>query len=84
MDMLSKVHLNGLRAIETVARRGSLQKAADELAVSPSAVSQLINRAEKQLSRLVFDRTRTGLVPTEFGRQFSAKLAAGFRELAGR
>ena len=83
MDRLSKVHLNGLRAIETVARRGSLQKAADELAVSPSAVSQLINRTEKQLGRLVFDRTRTGLVPTEFGRQFSAKLSAGFRELAG-
>jgi len=83
MDRLGKVHLNGLRAVETVARRGSLQKAADELGVSPSAVSQLINRAEKQIGRLVFERTRTGLVPTEFGRRFSERLTAAFRELSG-
>ena len=83
MDKLGKVHLNGLRAIETVARRGSLQKAADELGVSPSAVSQLINRAEKQIGRPVFERTRTGLVPTEFGRRFSERLTAAFRELSG-
>ena len=83
MDRLSRIHLNGLRAVEAVARRGSLQRAADELGVSPSAVSQLVGRAEKQLGRMVFDRKRSGLVPTEFGRQFSAKLSAGFRELAG-
>ena len=83
MDRLGKVHLNGLRAIETVARLGSLQKAADELGVSPSAVSQLVNRAEKQIGRPVFDRTRTGLVPTEFGRRFCERLTAAFRELSG-
>ena len=83
MDRLGKVHLNGLRAVETVARAGSLQKAADELGVSPSAVSQLVNRAEKQIGRPVFDRTRTGLVPTEFGRRFSERLTAAFRELSG-
>ena len=83
MDKLGKVHLNGLRAIETVARLGSLQKAANELGVSPSAVSQLVNRAEKQIGQPVFERTRTGLVPTEFGRRFCDRLAAAFRELAG-
>lgn len=83
MDRLGKVHLNGLRAIETVARAGSLQKAADELGVSPSAVSQLVNRAEKQIGRPVFERTRKGLAPTEFGGRFTERLAAAFRELAG-
>ena len=83
MDRLGKVHLNGLRAVETVARLGSLQKAADELGVSPSAVSQLVNRAEKQIGRPVFERTRTGLVPTEFGRRFCERLTAAFRELSG-
>jgi LysR family glycine cleavage system transcriptional activator len=83
MDRLGKVHLNGLRAVETVARRGTLQKAADELGVSPSAVSQLVNRAEKQLGRPVFERTRTGLVATEFGRRFCDRLTAAFRELSG-
>jgi LysR family glycine cleavage system transcriptional activator len=83
MDKLGKVHLNGLRAIETVARLGSLQKAANELGVSPSAVSQLVNRAEKQIGQPVFERTRTGLVPTEFGRRFCDRLTAAFRELSG-
>jgi LysR family glycine cleavage system transcriptional activator len=77
------VHLNGLRAIESVARPGSLQKAADELGVSASAVSQLVNRAEKQIARPVFERTRTGLLPTEFGKRFSDRLTAAFRELSG-
>ena len=83
MDRLGKVHLNGLRAIETVARAGTLQKAADELGVSPSAVSQLVNRAEKPIGRPVFERTRTGLVATEFGQRFCERLAAAFRELSG-
>lgn len=83
MDRLGKVHLNGLRAIETVARAGSLQRAADELGVSASAVSQLVNRTERQIGQPVFERTRTGLVATEFGRRFAERLSAGFRELSG-
>jgi DNA-binding transcriptional LysR family regulator len=79
---LNAFHLNGLRAVETVARTGSLQKAADELGVSPSAVSQQIGRTEKQLGRPIFARTSNGLVPTEFGALFAAKLSAGFSELA--
>jgi LysR family transcriptional regulator, glycine cleavage system transcriptional activator len=82
MRDLGAVHLNGLRAVEAVARRGSLQKAAEELRVSPSAVSQQIGRTEKQIGRALFARTRDGLVPTEFGARFAARLAAGFRELA--
>ena len=82
MPKLNALHLNGLRAIECVARLGSLQKAADELGVSPSAVSQLVNRTEKQLGRPVFQRTRAGLVPTAFGKPFTARLSAGFRELS--
>ncbi|MDW6020826.1 LysR substrate-binding domain-containing protein [Mesorhizobium sp. BAC0120] len=80
---LNTVHLTGLRAVETVARTGSLQKAAEELGVSPSAVSQQIGRTEKQLGRPIFARTSNGLVPTEFGALFTAKLSAGFGELAG-
>jgi LysR family glycine cleavage system transcriptional activator len=78
---LNSFHLNGLRAVETVARTGSLQRAAAELGVSASAVSQQINRTEKQLGRAVFKRTPAGLVPTEFGLQFAGRLSAGFSEL---
>lgn len=81
MKSLNAFHLNGLRVVEAVARGGSLQAAATELGVSASAVSQQIQRTEKQLGRALFDRTRAGLVPTDFGRLFSARLSAGFREL---
>lgn len=82
MAMLNRVHLNGLRAVETVARLGSLAAAASELNVSVSAVSQQIKRTEQQLGQTLFERTPGGLVPTEFGVVFTARLSAGFRELA--
>ena len=73
MADLRAFHLNGLRAVEVVARRGSLLKAAEELGVSPSAVSQQIGRAEKQIGRALFARTRDGLAPTEFGARFAGR-----------
>ncbi|RUW74609.1 MULTISPECIES: LysR substrate-binding domain-containing protein [unclassified Mesorhizobium] len=82
MAMLNRVHLNGLRAVETVARLGSLAAAAAELNVSVSAVSQQIKRTEKQLGQALFERTPGGLVLTEFGTVFTTRLSAGFRELA--
>jgi DNA-binding transcriptional LysR family regulator len=82
MAILNRVHLNGLRAVETVARLGSLAAAASELNVSASAVSQQVKRTEKQLGQALFERTASGLVLTEFGTVFTARLGAGFRELA--
>lgn len=81
MSKLNAFHLNGLRAVEAVARRGSLQGAADELGVSPSAVSQQVRRTEQQVGRALFTRTANGLAPTGFGRTFAARLSAGFDEL---
>ncbi len=83
MPNLNAFHLTGLRAVEAVARCGSLQKAADELGVSISAVSQQVGRTEKQLGHAVFERSATGLRPTPFGREFAARLGAGFREISG-
>ena len=82
MASLNRVHLNGLRAVETVARLGSLSGAAAEFTVSVSAVSQQVKRTERQLGRALFERTPGGLVPTEFGTVFTARLSDGFRELA--
>ena len=82
MTKLNAIHLNGLRAVEAVVRCGSLAKAADELGVSPSAVNQQIGRTDKQIGRALFARRPGGLVPTEFGSAFAARLTVGFRELA--
>lgn len=79
---LNRVHLNGLRAVESVARGGSRVKAAEELGVSVSAVSQQITRTERQLGRAVFRRSGSGLVLTSFGTEFTRRLTSGFQELA--
>ena len=82
MRNLNTVHLNGLRALESVGRLGSLQAAADELGVTIGAVSQQINKAEAQLGRPVFERRAKGLVVTEFGTSVLARLAEGFQKLS--
>lgn len=81
MKDLNRVHLNGLRALESVGRLGTLQKAADELGVTAGAVSQQIIKAEAQLGRLVFERDGRGLTPTEFGKAFLVRLTSGFRSI---
>ncbi|MFN3766358.1 MAG: LysR substrate-binding domain-containing protein [Aliihoeflea sp.] len=83
MRELNRVHMNGLRAAEAVGRLGALQAAADELGVTIGAVSQHVARLEAALGHPVFSRTPRGLVATEFGRTFLARLTTGFAELEG-
>lgn len=76
------IPLNALRAIEIVARRGALTPAADELGVTPGAVSQHIRRAEERLGVQLFERTARGLVPTPELADQLPRLTAGFDALA--
>lgn len=78
-----RIPLNALRAIEIVARRGSLAPAAEELGVTPGAVSQHIRRAEERLGIELFERTPQGLVPTEALAAIAPRLREGFDVLAG-
>ncbi len=84
---LNEVELRGLRAIEAVARHGTLRGAADELRVTPGAISQRVIKAEAQLGLRLFERTPQGLKPTTSGRDLAAHLTEGFaafsRGLAG-
>jgi len=83
MKNLNQVHLNGLRAVEAVARLGSLQAAAEELGVSIGAVSQQVIKTEQQLGRPLFERTSRGMVPVETATDVLARLSDGFRHLSG-
>ncbi|MEP6282228.1 MAG: LysR substrate-binding domain-containing protein [Nitratireductor sp.] len=83
MKALNSIHLSGLRAVEAVARTGSLQAAALELGVSPSAVSQQVNRTEKQIGKTLFVRTGRGMAPNGQADAFFERLGAGFAELTG-
>lgn len=82
MNELSTMNLTALRAVEAVARLGTLRAAADDLGVTTGAVSQQVIKAEAQLQRDLFERTPKGLKPTELGLEVAAHLTDGFAALA--
>jgi LysR family transcriptional regulator, glycine cleavage system transcriptional activator len=82
MKNLNRVPLSCLRAVEAVARLGGVTAAADELGVTPGAVSQQVVRAEQVLGLLLFDRHSRGMVPTARGREVTDILSQGFARLS--
>jgi LysR family transcriptional regulator, glycine cleavage system transcriptional activator len=54
--MLQNISLNSVRVFEAVARNGSLRAAADDLNLSPSAVSHSLQRLEQSLGVTLFER----------------------------
>ena len=65
---------SALRGFEAAARLGSFKKAADELALTPSAVSHQVRALEDQLGVRLLERTERGLVITEVGRIYRESL----------
>ena len=53
-----------LQTIEAVTRRGSFREAAEELLVTPSAVSHRIHSVEQMLGARLFERMGQGVKPT--------------------
>ncbi|ANY15108.1 LysR family transcriptional regulator [Bordetella pseudohinzii] len=64
------MELRQLRYFVKVAECGSLGRAATELGVVTSALSQQISRLESELSTRLLTRTSTGVVPTDAGLAF--------------
>jgi LysR family glycine cleavage system transcriptional activator len=73
--------LNGLRAFEAVARRGSCARAAKELRVTKAALSHQIRRLEEQLGIPLFTRHARGLVLSQQGKQYLPEVRAAFASL---
>ncbi len=74
--------MNGLRAVEAVGRLGSLKAAADEIGVTIGAVSQQLQKTERQLGRTLFERRSRGLTLTEAGTAVLQHLTRGMAELS--
>ncbi|MBA3902317.1 MAG: LysR family transcriptional regulator [Rhodocyclaceae bacterium] len=74
--------LNALRAFEASARYLSFKKAAEELHVTPAAVSHQIKALEEYLGMPLFRRLTRALELTEEGRAMLPKLQEGFECLA--
>lgn len=74
--------LNGLRAFEAAARHLSFAKAADELNVTPAAVSQQVKSLEEFYGVKLFRRITRGLILTDVGQSALPALRDGFDKLA--
>ena len=73
--------LNALRAFEAAARLGSFVRAADELSVTPAAVSQQVRLLEAELGVTLFRRLARGLVVTEAAKRVLPELGKAFAHL---
>lgn len=79
--MIGGATLSMLRSFESAARHGSLKAAADELGLSPSAISHAVRELESTLGTRLFDRHPKGLRLTLEGRALTQRLTAGFDEI---
>ena len=73
--------LNALRAFEAAARHLSFVRAAEELHVTPAAISHQVKGLEEFLSVQLFRRLPRGLLLTDAGQIFLPELREGFGRL---
>ena len=74
--------LNALRAFEAAARAGSYVAAADELDVSPAAVSQQVRNLEDFLGRKLFMRFNNRVVLTDAGQAVFAGATVALQSIS--
>ena len=80
--MASLPPLNSLRAFEAVGRHLSFSKAANELNVTPGAISQQVRGLEDFLEIKLFKRRNRSIVLTDSGQVFLPLLSDGFSRIA--
>jgi len=74
-------HVTWLRAFDAAARHSSFTAAADELHLTPAAVSQQIRLLEKQLGAELFKRLPKGVALTDVGQAYAQPLRKSFHEM---
>jgi DNA-binding transcriptional LysR family regulator len=73
--------LDGIEAFLSVARHRSFRKAAAELGVTPSAMSQAVRALEARVGTVLFMRTTRSVGLTEAGERFLSRAKPAFEEL---
>jgi DNA-binding transcriptional LysR family regulator len=73
--------LDGVEAFLSVAQHRSFRRAAAELAVTPSAISQAIRTLEARIGAALFTRTTRSVGLTEAGERFLSRAKPAFEEL---
>ncbi len=74
--------LNAIRAFESAARLGGFARSAQELNVTPAAVSHQVKLLEEHLGLQLFNRLPRGLEITSAGQELLPDVAKGFAHLA--
>lgn len=74
--------LNALRAFEAAARLESFVAAAEELGVTPGAVSQHVKAVEAWAGTPLFDRNAQGIALSTAGRRLQGEFTLAFDQLA--
>src|ERR1700748_156492 len=75
-------NLHAIRAFEAAARHGSLTRAADELAVTPGAVSRHVRALEERMKTPLFVRRATGLELTASGEALARPVGEALDRIA--
>ncbi|MGX1110450.1 MULTISPECIES: LysR family transcriptional regulator [Bradyrhizobium] len=73
--------LDGVEAFLAVAQHRSFRRAAAELGVTPSAISQAVRALEARLGAVLFIRTTRSVGLTDAGERFLARARPAFEEL---
>ncbi|MBM7044322.1 MULTISPECIES: LysR family transcriptional regulator [Rhizobium] len=73
--------LDGVEAFLSVAQHRSFRKAAAELGVTPSAISQAVRTLEARVGAALFIRTTRSVGLSEAGERFHARAKPAFEEL---
>src|SRR6202030_2436037 len=73
--------LDGVEAFLSVARHRSFRRAAAQLGVTPSAVSQAVRALEARIGAVLFIRTTRSVGMTEAGQRFLSRAKPAFEEL---
>jgi len=79
--MFRNLHLTALRAFEAATRTGSFRLAADDLGLTPSAVSHAIRGLEQDLGTVLFEREGRSIRLTPEGETLMRHVERGFGEL---
>jgi LysR family glycine cleavage system transcriptional activator len=74
--------LTWLRAFEAAARLGNFTRAAEDLLITPAAVSYQVRQLEQQLGYPLFDRVHRELVLTRLGQTYLPTVEKAFSDLS--
>ena len=80
--MLRLPSFSALRVFEAAVRLGSFAAAAEELRLTPTAISHQVRNLERYLGVHLFHRIGRGVIPTDAGRRYFESLHAAFKDIS--